>query len=650
MVGRLIDGRYQVRSRIARGGMATVYLATDLRLERRVAIKVMHDHLAEDSAFKERFIQEARSAARLAHPNVVNVFDQGQDSDTAYLVMEYLPGINLRDLLQEHGKLTTEQTLDVMEAVLSGLSAAHKAGIVHRDLKPENVMLADDGRIKIGDFGLARAVSANTATGAALLGTIAYLSPELVTRGIADARSDIYAVGIMMYEMLTGEQPYKGEQPMQIAYQHANDSVPTPSSKNSRVPAELDELVLWATAREPDERPRDARVMLDQLLATQTLLATALPNAAGAAPAQRTMVLPTAMAADASPTTVLAPPPSNDDTVVLRPGAKSVTGPVVAEGAAELGERSKKRRARGWWLFVLVILLAGAAGGTGWYFNAGPGSQITVPDVTDLSVADATSILQADGLVVSPTTGEATHPTIAVGNVVTTEPGTDAVLAQGAEVTLLLSTGPEQLPVPELRNIPEDQANNTITDNRFTLSSDDPIRQFDAAVPSGTVLDVLDAGGASLATGALYGDQQPIRLVVSAGALPDLTNKSVDEATAELSDLRLGAAPGVENYSDTVEEGAVIGIDMAADADGVIREGETVQLEISRGPEPVAVPDLEGETREDATTALADLGFKVSYNPLFTPFPTSTVTGTSPAAGELAPRGSTITLYLQLFG
>jgi serine/threonine protein kinase len=239
MVGRLIDGRYQVRSRIARGGMATVYLATDLRLERRVAIKVMHDHLAEDSAFKERFIQEARSAARLAHPNVVNVFDQGQDSDTAYLVMEYLPGINLRDLLKEHGKLTTEQTLDVMEAVLSGLSAAHKAGIVHRDLKPENVMLADDGRIKIGDFGLARAVSANTATGAALLGTIAYLSPELVTRGVADARSDIYAVGIMMYEMLTGEQPYKGEQPMQIAYQHANDSVPTPSSKNSRVPAEL---------------------------------------------------------------------------------------------------------------------------------------------------------------------------------------------------------------------------------------------------------------------------------------------------------------------------------------------------------------------------------------------------------------------------
>ena len=193
--------------------MATVYLATDLRLERLVAVKIMHGHLADDSQFTARFIQEARSAARLAHPNVVNVFDQGQDADSAYLVMEYLPGITLRDLLQEYGALTPQQTIDILEAILAGLAAAHRAGIVHRDLKPENVLLADDGRIKIGDFGLARAASAATAAGAALLGTIAYLSPELVTRGVADARSDIYAVGIMIFEMLTGEQPFKGEQP-----------------------------------------------------------------------------------------------------------------------------------------------------------------------------------------------------------------------------------------------------------------------------------------------------------------------------------------------------------------------------------------------------------------------------------------------------
>ncbi|WP_341867824.1 protein kinase domain-containing protein [Rathayibacter festucae] len=272
LLGRLVDGRYEVRSRIARGGMATVYLAHDQRLERRVAIKVMHGHLSDDATFKNRFVQEARSAARLAHPNVVSVFDQGQDSDMAYLVMEYLPGITLRDLLKERGRLTAQQVVDIMHSVLSGLAAAHRAGILHRDLKPENVLLADDGRIKIGDFGLARAASANTASGQALLGTIAYLSPELVTRGTADTRSDIYAIGIMIYEMLTGEQPFTGEQPMQIAYQHANDSVPYPSAKVPSVPTSLDELVLWATERDPDMRPRDAGVMLAQLLEAERLM------------------------------------------------------------------------------------------------------------------------------------------------------------------------------------------------------------------------------------------------------------------------------------------------------------------------------------------------------------------------------------------
>ena len=258
LIGRLVDGRYRVRARIARGGMATVYVATDLRLERRVALKVMHSHLSDDTVFQSRFIQEARAAARLADPHVVNVFDQGQDGEMAYLVMEYLPGITMRELLREQKRLSIPQTITIMDAVLSGLAAAHRAGIVHRDVKPENVLLAEDGRIKIGDFGLARATSANTATGQMLLGTIAYLAPELVTRGTADARSDIYALGIMLYEMLVGEQPYKGEQPMQIAYQHATDSVPRPSARNPAIPEQLDEL--WPGPHRPGhEEPEQAQ-------------------------------------------------------------------------------------------------------------------------------------------------------------------------------------------------------------------------------------------------------------------------------------------------------------------------------------------------------------------------------------------------------
>lgn len=640
MVGRLIDGRYQVRSRIARGGMATVYLATDLRLERRVAIKIMHDHLAEDSAFKERFIQEARSAARLAHPNVVNVFDQGQDSDMAYLVMEYLPGINLRDLLKEHGKLTTEQTIDVLEAVLSGLSAAHKAGIVHRDLKPENVMLADDGRIKIGDFGLARAVSANTATGAALLGTIAYLSPELVTRGIADARSDIYAVGIMMYEMLTGEQPYKGEQPMQIAYQHANDSVPTPSSINDHVPAELDELVLWATAKEPDERPRDARVMLDQLMATQSLLATALPTATAAV--QRTMVLPTAMVAPVET--------SDDETVVLRPVAKPAPVVVQNDPSAQLSAVTAKRRTKGWWIVVLVLLIAGLAGGTGWYFGSGPGAQIAVVDVANRSIDDATSVLTAQGAVVSATTEQDYDPVIEQGAVIGTSPDEGSRIQKGEEVTLIVSMGPEQLEVPGFVGASEEDATRAITEDGFTISPDPIIREFSSDVPPGVVIAALGEAGQALAAGETYSEMRPVRLVVSVGPLPDVAGMSVDEATAALTEVGLTASEGQTQFNDSISEGDVVAIDTSTNTDGIVRQGDTVLLTLSDGPAPVAIPDLEGETRSDAVSILEDLGLKASYNPAFLVFPGATVTGTDPAIGTSVPRGSTVNLYLQVFG
>ncbi|MBC7403847.1 MAG: Stk1 family PASTA domain-containing Ser/Thr kinase, partial [Microbacteriaceae bacterium] len=425
LIGRLIDGRYQVRSRIARGGMATVYLATDLRLERRVAIKVMHGHLADDSQYKARFIQEARSAARLAHPNVVNVYDQGQDGETAYLVMEYLPGITLRDLLMEHNVLTTMQAMDIMEAILSGLAAAHKNGIVHRDLKPENVLLADDGRIKIGDFGLARAASANTATGNALLGTIAYLSPELVTRGVADTRSDIYAVGIMLYEMLAGEQPFRGEQAFQIAHQHANDTVPTPSTKNPRVPAELDELVLWATARDPEQRPRDAKAMLDQLHETEALLRRDEP-ATSATAIQRTMIMPSAVAA----------PPNTGDTQILTPKSRHRTGPILTETANTLAVKSDRRRRTGFWLFALVILIAALAGGTGWYFGSGPGAQVAIPDLAGQPPAAASATLTGLGFTINPANGQAPSVKVPKGAVVQTTPQIGTRAPKISQVTL----------------------------------------------------------------------------------------------------------------------------------------------------------------------------------------------------------------------
>ncbi|MDQ1528758.1 MAG: eukaryotic-like serine/threonine-protein kinase [Actinomycetota bacterium] len=621
--------------------MATVYLATDLRLERRVAIKIMHGHLSDDTKFKERFIQEARSAARLAHPNVVNVFDQGQDTDMAYLVMEYLPGITLRDLLQEHKKLTTEQTLDILEAVLAGLSAAHKAGIVHRDLKPENVLLADDGRIKIGDFGLARAASANTATGAALLGTIAYLSPELVTRGVADTRSDIYAVGIMTYEMLTGEQPFKGEQPMQIAYQHANDSVPTPSGKNPRVPVDLDELVLWATAREPDERPRDARAMLDEVLSIQS----GLQSGTAATATQRTMVFPTAV------------PPGQRGTLetqILSPARRRETAPITGS-VDELSARAHRRRTRGRWLIALFLVLLALVGGTAWYFGTGPGSQVIIPSsLKGTSVADARAQLEKLGLKVDSATGQHTDPTVATGEVMGTNPAIGSTIAKNAPITLIRSIGPAQLALPNVVGSPESDARRLVIKAGF-VAAKTSVEQFDGKVPIDQVIDDLDANGKSLRTQSTYSEARTIQFVVSAGPLPIVNGMTVSAAEAKLSAAGLGATPGTSIYDPTVPKGDVIKIDSQTKngVARVFRKGQNdVLLITSRGPQMVDVPSIVGDSWDVAKKALTAAGFELTYNHAADLLPAAvTVTGTDPAPGSSLPKGSNVTVHIKgLFG
>ena len=264
LVGTLVDGRYLIQSRLASGGMSTVYVATDRRLERDVALKVLHPHMAGDPQFLDRLGREAKAAARLSHPHVVGVLDQGEDDRVAYLVMEYIKGHTLRDVLKDKGALPPRLALALIDPVVEGLGAAHDAGLIHRDIKPENVLIADDGRIKLGDFGLARAISTSTSTGA-LIGTVAYLSPELVLGRQADARSDIYSVGIMLYEMITGRQPFDGEVPIQVAYQHVNSSVGAPSELVPGLAGEIDELVQWCTANDPDKRPVDGNALLSEL-------------------------------------------------------------------------------------------------------------------------------------------------------------------------------------------------------------------------------------------------------------------------------------------------------------------------------------------------------------------------------------------------
>ncbi|AKV85960.1 serine/threonine protein kinase [Microbacterium sp. CGR1] len=635
LIGRLVDGRYRVRARIARGGMATVYVATDLRLERRIALKVMHAHLSDDSAFQSRFIQEARAAARLADPHVVNVFDQGQDGELAYLVMEYLPGITLRELLREQKRLTIPQTITIMDAVLAGLSAAHRAGIVHRDVKPENVLLAEDGRIKIGDFGLARATTANTATGQQLLGTIAYLAPELVTRGTADARSDIYALGIMLYEMLVGEQPYKGEQPMQIAFQHATESVPRPSVRNPGVPEELDELVLWATEKSPDERPDDAQQMLERLREIERGLGIA-PAVAAATTSQRSQ-------ADSADLTKVMP-----STMVIADPTAPVTAAV--DNATLLRRRSSRRRARGAFLLTLVLLLATVAGGVGWWFGSGPGSLVAVPGVAGLSYDDAASALTAEGFV--PVRGEESSIDIAAGETIRTDPGEGERLDKGTEITVFVSSGPASHTVETLNGKTEQEARDYLADIRINVT--ETSLQLFSDAEAGRVINAFvtprDGGEVyACAEGCELREDDTVELYVSAGAFPDVAGMSVDQATNTLRDKGVEVNPESQFvFSDSVAKDVVIGVTDRAE-EGNRRPGDTVQLIVSKGPELFPVPEVEGMSRDEAAQVIRNAGFEPTWNGIWNAFPNdfTEVSGSDPGAGAQRPKGTEITLQIR---
>src|SRR5690606_3237819 len=387
LIGRLLDGRYRVESRIARGGMASVYLALDVRLERTVAVKVMHPSLAEDPQFVQRFIGEAKSVARLSHPNIVQVFDQGTDGTHVYLSMEYIPRRSLREMLRARRRLPVREALEIVIPVLAALGAAHQAGLIHRDIKPENVLIADDGRVKVVDFGLARAIHGGhlTRTGT-MIGTIGYMSPEQVTTGTADARSDVYAVGIMLFELLTGRQPYAGETAMSIAYRHVHENVPAPSSVVPGIPASVDALVRSATDRDPDRRPRDATAML--------VAAVAVPRGLTQGGAAHPTPPPGSGTATAvHPAEDLDPVPEREERLaetMIQPQVELLTSPGTAEPRARRGPRPAI-----WFIGALTLLMLAGIAFSAWWFSQG--RYVKVPDLRGQNIVVARQIAQRAG-------------------------------------------------------------------------------------------------------------------------------------------------------------------------------------------------------------------------------------------------------------
>jgi serine/threonine-protein kinase len=682
MIGRVLDGRYRVGPRIARGGMATVYEATDLRLDRLCALKIMHAGLGDDDDFAARFVREARSAARLSHQNVVGVFDQGDDDGTLFLAMEYIPGHTLRDLVRKEAPMAPAKALALLDPVLSALAAAHHAGMIHRDVKPENVLLADDGRVKVADFGLARAVSAetqHTATGGVLIGTVSYLSPELVVDGRADARSDVYAAGVVLYEMLTGHKPHEGDSPIQVAYKHVHEDVPPPSERVAGIPPYVDALVARATARDRDLRPADARVMLHQVRRVRA----ALDHGVLDDPDLTSDLTPTVpvqrhhdvdyidYVRDDSPDdepdhgldhrlnhrpgdghdvrTILSPaevahPGEQDrqDTSVIAarrssqgPPVRPVPGSVPPRGAGRPGRPSRSRRSRrGPVLLVLVLLLAVGAGVGGWWFGAG--RYVTTPGVVNLSARAADARLQAAGLQLD-VAGRAYSETVPAGSVVRTDPAGGEHVVRHGTVTATLSRGPERHDVPRLRGRSLDAAQAALRSTR--LSYGQATYAFSEQVAKGSVLRSDPRAGTTLRRDAA------VDLVVSRGPhpvkVPDLTGGSAEEAGRTLRTLHLQVKVSREN-SDEVDKGDVISQRPASG--GKLFRGDTVRLVVSKGPVLVTVPEVRRMSASEATSKLEDAGFSVQVVRTEVYIGLGLVVKESPGSGERAPRGSTIVL------
>ncbi len=613
LTGQTLGGRYQIRRLVANGGMAAVYVALDTRLDREVAVKVVHPHL-DDSA-RTRFVAEAKIAARLTHANLVNVFDQGQDGEHAWLAMEYVPGITLRDVIDKFGALSAERALELFEPVLAGLSSAHSAGILHRDLKPENVLLSNDGRIKLSDWGLAREVDQRTAT-ESLIGTVAYVSPELVLRGSADARSDVYAAGVLLFELVTGKQPFTGEAAMQVAYQHANSAVPAPSTVNPSVPPLIDELVLWATAREAAHRPVDAGELLQVVSRARNELHNSgqLTKSTDLAATARIAATERVAATDLN-SFEPAPTYANATTrldgelpsFIAPAGAtERISGSATEridfdpENPEELHplERLEKRGIAAKLLALSAVLVL-LGSGVGWFFSSGPGAFKTVPVLAGQQQASAESTLQAIHLEYQVST--VNDRDVAAGAVIRTEPAAGQ-LAFGA-VKLFVSLGPKQLRVPELTGQNLVDATATLVKSgmeRGAISS-----WFDAA-PLGTVYDYTGKDGSVILDGT------KIDLKISLGPIPIVSGMDAALAKTALEAAGLVVTETSEQYSENVAKGKVITIQTAQGQP--IGKGSSATLVVSKGSSMVTMPKVVGETILAAKTLLESLGIRVTVN------------------------------------
>ena len=626
LTGELIDGRYQLIRQMATGGMASIYEALDTRLDRKVAVKIMHSHLAQDEQFVERFIREAKAAAALSHPNIVAVQDQGWNQNgtpAIFLVMEMIEGHTLREYLNEQGRLSVQDGIKFLLPVLSALSAAHKIGIVHRDIKPENILISKEGRIKIADFGLAKGPllgGTMTAESSVILGSVSYLSPEQVQRGVADSRSDVYSIGITAFEIFTGKKPFEGAEPIQIAYMHVNNRVPKISTLVNGIPEELDELIYAATSANPDERPRDATVFNEKL----SLISQRLN------PKENQLSLELDIPIE--PMRPKKAPKSLRKK--LREITEAIPIPAPRETTAEVVKRKKAskrvRRNR-----KVALLMAVAVGITGWYVLIGPGSRVVVPSTVGATELEVTAALGPIGLN-SIVTERQFSEDIPEGRVIKSIPEAGGRIDQSGTVKLILSKGPERFVIPLVRGLTPGVARRVLV--ALPLSLQPNSEEFSTTIPKGYVIDSNPPSGEKVKRNAL------IVLRISKGieqiALTSYVGKSSDQALNELQEAGF-VVDSTYAFSETLLPGEVVSQTPAGGA--TADKGSKVSLVISKGTQYAYIPNIFSIEEVKAVQALKDLDLKVVVKKIGKKA-VKKVTNISPKVGSKVKRGSTVTI------
>ena len=622
LTGELIDGRYQLIRQMANGGMASIYEAIDTRLDRKVAVKIMHAHLAQDEQFVERFIREAKAAAALSHPNIVAVQDQGWNQSgtpAIFLVMEMIEGHTLRDYLNEQGSLSVSDGVKFLLPVLSALGAAHKLGIVHRDIKPENILISKEGRVKIADFGLAKGPllgSTMTAESSVILGSVSYLSPEQVQRGIADSRSDVYSIGITAFEIFTGKKPFEGAEPIQIAYMHVNNRVPRISEFIQGVPQALDDLIYRATSSDPDQRPRDAAIFHQELQSLN--------------PQEKQLSLELDIP--------IAPMRPKKAPKNLRKKIKELTAaipvPKEKESTAQVAKRKKasKRVRRNRWI---ALALAVSVGVFGWYALIGPGSRVVVPSTVGATQLEAKSVLDPLGLTFVVQEKRFSED-IPEGYVIESSPAAGKRVEQGGNINLILSKGPERFLIPQLTGLTPQAAKNLIS--KFPIKVEPIVEEFNSEIPKGYVLGSNPAAGENVKRNSKF------IIIVSKGieqvAIASYVGKSSEQALNELTEAGFDVKQKYD-FSETRLFGEVISQTPAGGKEA--DKGSKIELIVSKGSQYTYIPNLFSVEEAKAVQTLKDLGLKVTVKKIGKKA-IKKVTNIAPKVGSKVKRGGTVTI------